>query len=33
MRVSKLRYRIVVSVSKQTRFDVLSVSLSYYVKT
>lgn len=33
VRVSKLRYRIVVSVSKQTRFDVLSVSLSYYVKT
>jgi hypothetical protein len=31
--VTKFRYRIVVSVSKRTRFDVLSVSLSYYVKT
>jgi hypothetical protein len=33
VKVSKLHYRIVVSVSKRTRFDVRSVSLSYYVKT
>jgi hypothetical protein len=33
VKVSKLRYRIVVTVSKRARFDVLSVSLSYYVKT
>ena len=33
VKVTKLHYRIVVSVSKSTRFDVRSVSLSYYVKT
>jgi hypothetical protein len=33
VRVSKLHYRIVVSVSKPTRFEVQSVSLSYYVET
>jgi hypothetical protein len=33
VRVTKLRYRIVVSVTKPTQFDVRSVSLSYYVKT
>jgi len=32
-KVSKLHYRIRVAVSKRTRFDLESVSLSYYVKT
>jgi hypothetical protein len=32
-KVSKLHYRIQVAVSKRTRFDLQSVSLSYYVKT
>ena len=32
VKVTKLHYRIVVSVSKPTRLDVQSVSLSYYVK-
>jgi hypothetical protein len=31
VRVSKLHYRIVVSVAKPSRYDVQSVSLSYYV--
>jgi hypothetical protein len=33
VKVSKLHYRIVVSVSKPTRFELQSVSLSYYVDT
>lgn len=33
VKVSKLHYRIRVAVSKRTRFDLQSVSLSYYVKT
>ena len=33
VKVSKLHYRIRVTVSKRTRFDLQSVSLSYYVKT
>ena len=32
VKVAKFHYRIVVSVSKPTRLDVQSVSLSYYVK-
>jgi hypothetical protein len=32
VKVTKRHYRIVVSVSKPTRLDVQSVSLSYYVK-
>jgi hypothetical protein len=31
VKVSKLHYRIRVAVSKRTRFDLQSVSLSYYV--
>jgi len=33
VKVSKLHYRIRVGVSKHTRFELESVSLSYYVKT
>jgi hypothetical protein len=33
VKVEKLHYRIVVSVTKPTRYDVQSVSLSYYVRT
>jgi hypothetical protein len=33
VKVSKLHYRIRVAVSKRTRFDLESVSLSYYVTT
>ena len=33
VKVSKLHYRIQVAASKRTRFDLQSVSLSYYVKT
>lgn len=33
VKVTKLHYRIVVSVTKPTRLDVESVSLSYYVTT
>jgi hypothetical protein len=32
VKVKKLHYRIVVTVSKQARYDLQSVSLSYYVK-
>jgi hypothetical protein len=33
VKVAKRHYRIVVSVAKRTRFDLRSVSLSYYVTT
>jgi hypothetical protein len=33
VKVTKLHYRVRVVVSKQTQFDLQSVSLSYYVKT
>lgn len=33
VKVSKLHYRIRVAVSKRTRFEIQSVSLSYYVTT
>jgi len=33
VRVKKLHYRIVVTVSKAARYDIQSVSLSYYVKS
>jgi hypothetical protein len=33
VKVKKLHYRIVITVSKATRYDIQSVSLSYYVKS
>jgi hypothetical protein len=33
VKVKKHHYRIVITVSKATRYDIQSVSLSYYVKS